>query len=345
MSRAAALNALLLGALLSGCVFVVPVEVDASVGGGRAAGGGDAGGDAGGPDAGPDAGISTAIVLSTRLPSPLHEAAVAFDGEVIWLLGGQSSQTTYSRAIHRFDPVTETLTTTSAVLPSARQACGVVTFDRSVYLFGGHVSGQPLSTEILRFDPWTGNITTMSSRLPSGRYNMAVFATSSKIYVLGGGGTGGLLDEVLEFDPLADTLRVVGHLTVGLESPVVAVNGNEAFVFGGRSGLVLPSELPREIDRLDLVSLRVTRTSLRLVASSWQPAPMTIGRLTYLYGGEPLDGVIAFDPSTGRSWRVPGLSVAVRLGRGAVGLSDRGYIFGGMDGATSLLDTIVRFTP
>jgi|APSaa5957512535_1039671.scaffolds.fasta_scaffold01117_3 cysteine-rich repeat protein len=86
-----------------------------------------------------------------------------------------------------------------------------------IYLFGGgsnaYISQGAWSTAILEFDPASGKVRTMSAKLPSSHYEMSTVWDSKrkKIYILGGYYASETEyyshTEVLEYDPIADTIR------------------------------------------------------------------------------------------------------------------------------------------
>lgn len=284
-----------------------------------------------------------AVILPARLPVALHEPAVVWDGQQIWIFGGMTPSGAFTDAVLRFDPATETLHTTSYRLPSARQASAGIAWGGFIYLFGGRSSMTDLMTQIVRFNPSTGVMTPMSSSLPSGRYNLAIAATSSRIFLFGGYDYT-KVRQILSYDPLSDVLTTLpAQLTPGRESPVAVPSGSRVFLLGGSdSGGQLS-----EILQFDTTTGQLSPLASTLPYAPWQPAPFAIDGFGYLYGGQAVQTVLRFDPGSGQATTLPGVSVAggPAMGRGTASLPGRGYVFGGAGPNEVVLDRIVRFVP
>ncbi|MDP1823554.1 MAG: kelch repeat-containing protein [Archangium sp.] len=283
-------------------------------------------------------------VLPISLPAPVHEPAVAYDGQWVWIFGGLTASGVFSDAVLKFDPVTETLQTTTLQLPFGRQASAAIAYKGFIYLIGGRRTQSVLLTQILRFDPSTGIFTVMNATLPTARYNMALGPGATSIFLFGGYDYTGGLPDVLSYDPSTDVLTALPtSLIPGRESPVAVRTGTQIHLLGGST---LTSFLTR-VDRFDLASEQVVPTNAVLPREAWQPAPMVIDGVVYLYGGNGVFSVTRFDPVTEQSMLVPGVTIPhTHMGRGAIGLPGRGYVFGGSNASGSqTFDTIVRFVP
>ncbi|MDP1823555.1 MAG: kelch repeat-containing protein [Archangium sp.] len=312
------------------CTYPVMIEETPVAGGG--VGGGTGG-----------ATSASVTVLPVSLPTPVHEPAVAYDGQWVWIFGGLTSSGVFSDAVLKFDPSTETLQTTALRLPFGRQSSSAIAYKGFIYLFGGRSTQSVLLTQILRFDPSTGLFTVMSATLPTARYNMALGPGANSILVFGGYDYTKLSD-VLSYDPSADVLTALpASLSPGRESPVAVRSGSQIYLLGGST---ITSFLTR-IDRFDVASQQLVATNAVLPQEAWQPAPMVIDGVAYMYGGNGVSSVTRFDPATEQAALVPGVTIPhTHMGRGALGVEGRGYVFGGSNASGSqTFDTIIRFVP
>ena len=253
--------------------------------------------------------VAEVTALEATLPSKRYgaSAATAPNGK-IYVFGGSDGSINSSH-IFEFDPVAQSITRPSVFLPSGRSATSAATAPNGkIYVFGGNNGASNLPDDILEFDPVTQSVTKLSVTLPSGRYGTsAATAPNGKIYVFGGsggGGNDGLLDDILEFDPVAQTvmtLRVSLPSARQNASSATAPNG-KIYVFGGYDGYsgvsIFYSNDIIEFDPVaqTITTLRVSLPSARQNASS---ATAPNGKI-YVFGGtarNTLDDIAEFDPS------------------------------------------------
>ena len=172
-------------------------------------------------------------------------SAVFFPGdEKIYRFGGSggpSSCIIFSR-IQRYDAVTNTAFTMSAVLSSSRSHTSAAYHPgtNKIYIFGGTDFITDLD-EIVEYDPVADSTKTMTAVLPSPRRQTAAvyYPPTGNILIFGGTSSGGSFDEIVEFDPVADTATV---RPIVLPSPrgglaaAYAENTGRIYLFGSSSG-------------------------------------------------------------------------------------------------------------
>ena len=133
-------------------------------------------------------------VVSARLPSPRHEAAVFSDGRYAWVLGGevdapnQLSTTEIVRysvmldSLLALDPVSRELTVSNLRWPFTHWESAMVWNGRSGWFLGGGTLLQRYLTSIVRFDPGAG----VTAQLPGTRIVRAGVWVGDAGFVFGG---------------------------------------------------------------------------------------------------------------------------------------------------------------
>ena len=148
-------------------------------------------------------------------------AASAVTGKIYFFGGSNPPYNEYYAAILEYDPIAHSHSGTGALLPSARSnmACAEDPTTGRIYCFGGDDADGPLD-EILEYDPASPSQSPVikAARLPSPRSRLTCAADPGvgKIYCLGGDiGDEVGVDQILEYDPSNDTLRVVNAALPG----------------------------------------------------------------------------------------------------------------------------------
>lgn len=178
----------------------------------------------------------------------------------IFLFGGTSSVHLGNRDwILEFDPVAETLRTSSALLPSPRYgpSCGANSSTGKIYCFGGYGvgdgSGDDVS-EIVEFDPSTDSLQVMGAAFTDGIHSTPCVEDSvdNIFYCLAGRSrhtTGSMYStekRIMAYNPETDTLverpakflqARYGHACVEMSST------NKIYCFGGASNVVNRREI------------------------------------------------------------------------------------------------------
>ena len=189
-------------------------------------------------------------------------------------------------------------------------------------------------------------INTLEETLPSGRYNTsAATAPNGKIYVFGGFGDGNL-DEIVEFDPVTQSVTILeATLPSGRQSTSASTAPNgKIYVFGGFDGSRLD-----EIVEFDPVAQTATKLSVTLPSGRYGTSAATApnGKI-YVFGGSGdgsyLDEIVEFDPVTQSVTTLEAILPSTRISTSAATAPNgKIYVFGGFDG--SRLDEIVEFDP
>jgi len=309
--------------------------------------------DAGAPDAGTtDAGVLGRVrVVSARLPSPRHEAAVFSDGRYAWVLGGEvdAPNQLSTTEIVRYEPATDSVVLIAKRLPSARNAAAVAWTGQVAYLFGGRGDRHVVTDEILRFDPATGDVTRMNAVLPRGRYNQSAVWTGSKAIVVGGFTPFEYGTEVLEYDPVADRITQIATMPQPREGANLLWDGQRVWIVGGYTGAVMLDSLLA----LDPISRELTVSNLRWPFTHWESAMVWNGRSGWFLGGGTLPqryltSIVRFDPGAGVIAQLPIELPSTRIVRAGVWVGDAGFVFGGVTGSPLspvVTDEILRFEP
>ena len=190
-------------------------------------------------------------------------------------------------------------------------------------------------------------INTLEATLPSGRYSTsAATVPNGKIYVFGGFGDGNL-DEIVEFDPVTQSVTILeATLPSGRynTSAATAPNG-KIYVFGGFDGSHLD-----EIVEFDPVAQTATKLSVTLPSGRYSTSAATApnGKI-YVFGGSGdgsyLDEIVEFDPVTQSVTTLEAILPSTRISTSAATAPNgKIYVFGGYR-SYSHLDDIVEFDP
>lgn len=142
-------------------------------------------------------------------------AASTVTGKIYCFGGSDPPTSNYWSIILEYDPITHALVDTQADLPSSRSnlACAEDPTTGKIYCFGGDEAGGRLD-EILEYDPRFPSQSPVikSATLPAPRSRIicATALGTGRIYCFGGdNGDEVGVDQILEYDPGTDTLRVV----------------------------------------------------------------------------------------------------------------------------------------
>lgn len=186
----------------------------------------------------PSTGSATTLSGSS-LPRPLYLTSAVWTGTHVYIFGGVDGSLTIYDKIYRFDPSDGAVTTVTDSLPRGLAATGAAWNGTHAFIFGGIDETGTLRSEILKFDPATETDSTMTDTLPTARFRISAVFDGTHAFVFGGddGGTdasAGLLDDVVRFDPGADssTLRS-GTLPTARRATAAVWTGGQVLVAGG----------------------------------------------------------------------------------------------------------------
>jgi N-acetylneuraminic acid mutarotase len=142
---------------------------------------------------------ATAEVVA-HLPSGLRYAAAAAAGGHIVIAGGTPGEGA-SASILRFDPATRQVQPIGQ-LPAAITHASAFALGRWVYVVGGRGAAAGTQTaSIVAIDSTSGR-TVSVAQLPQALSDAAVAVTTGRVWVLGGSSASGVLDSILELEPL-----------------------------------------------------------------------------------------------------------------------------------------------
>jgi len=180
------------------------------------------------------------------------------------------------------------------------------------------------------------------------REHISVVTVDDKVYVLGGSsrvGDEGLLDEVLELDPIKATVRLAARLPWRTYSPPSTSLNGDLFVLGGYA--YGSGDYQDDILRIEPSSGTITAVGKLPTARALSGA-VSIDGLIYIVGGwdgaNTIDEIVEFDPETG-STRIIGWLPSGRQGHSVLAHGGLLYAFGGEDEQGDKLDEILEIDP
>lgn len=190
-------------------------------------------------------------------------------------------------------------------------------------------------------------VTTINA-LPSARAYTSAIWDGHAAYVFGGSDGASFYDEIVRYDPAADTVHVMSAKLPSARAYTSAIwDGRNAYIFGGYDK-ALDADLDDVVQyntSTDTVTLLSTHLPSRgiLMAAAWD------GHDAYLLGGTcyhgcPRADIVRFSPATGSVSTMHGQLPTPR--HSAPALWDGHYVdfLGGYDGTTELAQ-IVRYDP
>lgn len=127
----------------------------------------------------------TSFSVVAQLPVPVRYTAVAVAAGKLWVIGGETGNSSETDSIQTVDLRTH-LATVAGHLPQpiGHAAAGVM--DGAVYLFGGRSAGHALDT-VMKLDSATAAFSTVGS-IPLPMSDMAVAPMGETLYLVGGEG-------------------------------------------------------------------------------------------------------------------------------------------------------------
>lgn len=275
-------------------------------------------------------------VMSARLPTPRSGMSAIWDGNAIYLFGGESRGPYAATAdIVRYDPATDSVVTMTAQLPKPASLTGAVWDGRYAYIFGGVLSVY-YRADILRYDPTSDTLVTLPVALPMSLAGMATAWDGSRAYLFGGGSSSRAESRIIMFDPSSATVSVAPVTLLYPTAGAKAVwYGTKAIVFGGFAQ-------PKPDQDAVFKGIQFYRPTGPVATQLDSPLPTTLslatavwsGSYAYIFWGNP-GRVIQFEPATGNAVQLAPTIPGRHFEATAVWDGARAVIFGGGSGQIS----------
>jgi hypothetical protein len=173
-------------------------------------------------------------VIKEPLGTPANGAAVASDGNYVYVAGGEDGSTALD-LLQRYDPATNRWTTLSPLPTAVRNALAVCAGGK-LYVMGGDGGGAILSS-LQIYNIGTG-VWSSGAAMPGIRQQMGGAYYNGKIYVVGGYNSTAVSpqDQTWEYTIATDSWSVKASLPSPLGGPGSGVVGSWLYILGGRDG-------------------------------------------------------------------------------------------------------------
>jgi fibronectin type 3 domain-containing protein len=205
---------------------------------------------------------------NAQFPEAVYGTSAAWDpvGQVAYIFGGKHPEAEASgQACHpecatgtliwEYDPMQQELGLVNVTFPFEVEGTSAVwnTLQGVAYIFGGKhddVGGQACHPEcammIWEFDPLPfPTLSPLNVTLPSARWYTSAAWDGTVAYIFGGEGPNGTLGEILRFDPVEQTVTLLGTLPTARTGTSAVWAGTDAYVFGGDEGETRTDEIVR----------------------------------------------------------------------------------------------------
>jgi len=168
---------------------------------------------------------------SSKAPMPTGRrycAAATVDG-VVYVIGGESSATSYETANEAYDPVSNSWSV-KAPMPTGRLGVAAEALDGVIYAIGG----APTETTNEAYDPLTNSWTTKAP-MPTGRHYLAAASLGGTVYAIGGVGATAYETANEAYDPLTNSWTTKAAIPTGRQRFSVSDLGGVIYAIGGLS--------------------------------------------------------------------------------------------------------------
>jgi hypothetical protein len=279
------------------------------------------------------------LILRTsphRLPEAISgEAAVAGPGGGVLSIGGLDSSTVSTTGVVELRPSSGIARSYGSLAQPLHDAAAAVVDGRTL-AFGGGAATTIASVESLT-PAGKGSII---GQLPQARSDLSAVSVGSRAYVLGGyDGTAPVAD-VLETKD-GRTFNRIASLPVPVRYAAVALRAHVIYAFGGELASGRDSDAIQAID----VGTEHARLLGHLPRARSHASAVALGGRIYVLGGRsggvPSDGIVAFNPTSGRAETTAAkLPHAVTNAAAAVA-HDTGFLIGGLGANGTALDSVI----
>lgn len=182
-------------------------------------------------------------------------------------------------------------------------------------------------------------MTTVAATMPSARFWSSAAWADGVAFVVGGNTGSGGTDEILEYDPVADAVRVAGRLPWRGWGAGAAWDGSHVYTFGGRRD---DYTFRDEILRFDPATGTVGAMGARFPSPRGYTTAVWTGASALVFAAGEDNRVFRYVPATDNL-----TAFASTVPRGELAAAWTGayvYLFGGWDGVSES-DEILRFDP
>ena len=222
--------------------------------------------------------------ITTISASSLGVPSCVYINEKIYVFGIDDGTGTYSlscRGIYQFNPATDEYVKSSAKLPYSLLDTAAVVIDDYAYIFGGAEDNTPQNC-ILKFDPSSDTVSNLTVKLPSARDGISAVAYAGKAYIFGGTDTkDNLLSDILEFDPVNETIKKIASLPTAKDCQSITLVDNIVYLFGG----TISSGVVSSIFKFDCVTKKVTTLDTTLPYEEYRGASSAVNGHSYIFSG------------------------------------------------------------
>jgi hypothetical protein len=286
------------------------------------------------------------IFVVATLPKKVHYSSAVWDGNKIYLFGGQNPDG-LSTSIISFDPETLEIIELNVNLPKAIKRHSAVWTGSETFIIGGEsYEGEPLA-DIIRFKP-PDTVELLENILPFGVKGGSLVWSGKYVYHFGNCiCPGESVKKIIRFDPLTNQTVVLDDELPGPRAGTSAVwvNGS-AFIFGGRTG---SGEAGQTDDIIKYTPGEgCTVMNAKFPSPRFRTSAVFHGSYVYVFGGYGpsgfLDEIVRYDPEKDQIKLLSARLPTARATRAAVFNGTYSYILGG-ESETKYLNEILKFDP
>lgn len=291
-------------------------------------------------------GDTNGIIVVATLPKKIFYSSAVWDGDNIYLFGGQNPGG-LSSSIISFDPETLEIIELNVSLPKAIKRNSAVWTGSEAFIIGGESYEGESLPDIIRFEP-PDTVELLENILPFGVKGGSLVWSGEYIYHFGNCiCPGESVKKIVRIDPFTNQTVVLDEELPGPRAGTSAVwvNGS-AYIFGGRTGV------GEEGQSDDIIKFTpgegCTIMNAKLPSPRFRTSAVLSGSYVYVFGGYSpsgfLDEIVEYDTKTDKiklfSVRLP----TAMATRAAVFNGSYAYILGG-ESETAYLNEILRFDP
>lgn len=236
-----------------------------------------------------DAVTNTTTLMGASFPTSVSRTGAVWIGSSAYIFGGST--------IYRYNPSADLLTVMAATLPHAVFSPGAAADGTYAYLLGGG------HRRIQRYDPATDSVIVMSAQLPfyvwdpnAGYSQLPAIFDGTHIYTFAGRRGSWYTNQIVKFDPVADTASVALELPWIRWGQSAIWDGRYAFLFGGGDEY---GRAISQIARYDPVANVYTIMSSSLSSARANSSAVWTSGHALIFGGSNLNQAVRYDITPG----------------------------------------------